>query len=122
MKIYRLEKDGRGPYTSGAIAMAPNSIPMQRNPEPCEEEALKPYAQMGLYSGFTNPRQMTLWFGGALLNYLFSQGFKISVYEVDTAYASKTQALFSLKKSTLLFETTDIRELNMEYRKECLGH
>ena len=116
MIVYRLEKNGRGPY--GLITHCPDSCgglyelitEMQRAHDNSDyptpyEDGIDPILLREYYCGFNSLEKLHQWFRG-FLERLQSYGFCINKYESDDVClsASGKQLVFRLKEARRLYD------------------
>lgn len=114
MRVYRIERNGEGPYTSTFQGTWSKREHNHSDGHPLPENDLGIYwfrfeREPGLYSadarfGFLSIAQLEAWFDLEERTALGGLEFKISVYEIDELYVncSAVQVAFDRSKAELL--------------------
>lgn len=111
MIVYRVEKDGIGPYWGGFIGKIKQAEIHNytgshlTHPSP-EEDKIKKCPALSKYDlrcGFISKNRLNKWFAG-LQHLLREDGYSIGVYEVDSKYVykGKVQLVFDISKAKLI--------------------
>lgn len=107
MLVYRVEKNGHGPYGNcpGLSGMECNHRPMPWR-DGIEEHGNIPYG-FERYA-FPTLNHILLWFDGADFDRLHKQNFEVATYKVDSDYVvvGKRQLIFHAEHATLLKKVT----------------
>ena len=111
MIVYRVEKDGTGPYCNGFIEKIKQAEIHYyegshfTHPAPKQDEIKKYHSSncKDRRCGFISKNRLNKWFSG-LQHLLREAGYSIGVYEVDSKYVSKgkVQLVFDVSKAKLI--------------------
>ena len=98
IRVYRFEKNGWGPYSSGDVSVDLyfKLLPRQEHRPGPERDNIPLAWRYGFYGCHT--LELLLYWFDDCVELLFREGFHIAVYETQTYYLTPSQVVFFDKK------------------------